>query len=44
LAGTAAVERAFVNNKAGRRKQTCSLREREKERGANPTFIGFEWS
>jgi len=40
----AEVERTFVNDSAGWKEKTNSLREKEKERGANPTFIGFEWS
>ena len=40
------MERVVVNGNAGWKEKTRSLREREKEkeRGANPTFIGFEWS
>mmetsp|Transcript_84652 Transcript_84652/g.164256 ORF Transcript_84652/g.164256 Transcript_84652/m.164256 type:complete len:80 (+) Transcript_84652:687-926(+) len=32
MAGMAEAERAFVNNKAGRKKTNSSLRERERER------------
>mmetsp|Transcript_63864 Transcript_63864/g.119820 ORF Transcript_63864/g.119820 Transcript_63864/m.119820 type:complete len:80 (+) Transcript_63864:772-1011(+) len=44
-AGLAAADPAFDKHNAGRKKQTTKpARERKRESGANPTFIGVEWS